>query len=679
MPTWSTAIARNPAAAAGSEAGAVWHDGPERRALDGWPGVGWFHMTLEVPPAWWGRPVALRFEHLGPAELWVDGEWVYSRGQPSADPASERAELAHGVIPILTVLGPAAEPPGLALATPSAGGPSADAAPSRHLIAIRYSTWFLDRPAWAGKEPSLGLEAGAPAELIRRQSRATRLRAWHQTVLFVTPLAFALPHLMLGLRRRTWGARDRGEGEGDSRDAEESDRHSSFVFFAVGLGASAAGTFHLSESLAGERLKTMVFVIGLVAAAYGVARFTTFFDPRPDERPRLGWLAALSVGVALWALFQPFLALSGSLAVMALAMVVTGRLIVRSPRRPSESWILAAAVPSVIAGLYHSLEGLGWVPTLWSFHTFPTPFYTTLVLMATLSLYLGRDFADTQDDLRVQLAKVRRLSEDALEQERRLRDEAVSRARAEAENERRGAELREAKELQLSLLPARLPELAGLEVAVRMTTATEVGGDYYDFARLGDGSLFLVLGDATGHGLQAGTMVAAAKSLFLATAAGEPEPAALLGNMSSTLRSMGLRRRQMALLALRFPPRGGSEGTAVELASAAMPPVYRVNPGGRVVPHSLPGLPLGAFAGDYSSEQLVLGPGDLLIAFTDGLPEALDRGGEPWGYAAVEAELAELADLPAEDAVTALMERLHRHAAGRELADDVTVLALRKR
>ena len=84
----------------------------------------------------------------------------------------------------------------------------------------------------------------------------------------------------------------------------------------------------------------------------------------------------------------------------------------------------------------------------------------------------------------------------------------------EAENFRKTKELEEARDLQLSMLPKTIPKLPNLEIAVFMKPATEVGGDYYDFQLAGDNSLTIAIGDATGHGAKAGTMVTAAKSMF---------------------------------------------------------------------------------------------------------------------------------------------------------------------
>src|SRR6185295_16116119 len=100
----------------------------------------------------------------------------------------------------------------------------------------------------------------------------------------------------------------------------------------------------------------------------------------------------------------------------------------------------------------------------------------------------------------------------------RMIEEARQRQELQTENERRAKELEEARQLQLSMLPKSVPQLVQLEIAAYMKTATEVGGDYYDFHLAEDGTLTVAVGDATGHGLKAGTMVSSVKSLFVSLA-----------------------------------------------------------------------------------------------------------------------------------------------------------------
>ena len=99
--------------------------------------------------------------------------------------------------------------------------------------------------------------------------------------------------------------------------------------------------------------------------------------------------------------------------------------------------------------------------------------------------------------------------------ETQIREAELRAQIAEKESERKSYELEEARNLQLSMLPTEIPQLPNVSIAVYMKTATEVGGDYYDFHLHLDGTLTVILGDATGHGMMSGMMVSIMKSLFM--------------------------------------------------------------------------------------------------------------------------------------------------------------------
>ncbi|MEO1088324.1 MAG: HAMP domain-containing protein, partial [Acidobacteriota bacterium] len=130
---------------------------------------------------------------------------------------------------------------------------------------------------------------------------------------------------------------------------------------------------------------------------------------------------------------------------------------------------------------------------------------------------------------------VRDHQERLLAGERHRRQEEVERQLIQAELDRHRRELDEARTFQLSMLPRELPSHNGWETAVHMETATEVGGDYYDFHVAGDAGMTAVVGDATGHGARAGTMVTVIKSLFTAHATAEAPPSAFLSEANRTV------------------------------------------------------------------------------------------------------------------------------------------------
>ena len=241
----------------------------------------------------------------------------------------------------------------------------------------------------------------------------------------------------------------------------------------------------------------------------------------------------------------------------------------------------------------------------------------------------------------------------------------------EAEHRRRSRELEHARRIQLSLLPESPPTMRGYDIAVFMRTATEVGGDYYDFFPQGDGSLYAVTGDATGHGLSAGMMVSMTKSALKALDVEAPDQ--LLTRLNRVVRAVNPERLNMALAVAHL--RDGE----VAYSSAAMPPayVYRAKTG-RVDEVLVPGLPLGGLdQSEYRLQVFEQQPGDVLVMASDGLIDRLcDRGLD--GYALLAETVAEQGQQPAPQILTAVLA-LGETADAAEVEDDVTVLVVKRR
>jgi serine phosphatase RsbU (regulator of sigma subunit) len=259
-----------------------------------------------------------------------------------------------------------------------------------------------------------------------------------------------------------------------------------------------------------------------------------------------------------------------------------------------------------------------------------------------------------------------------LEQERIGKEREIERRLLAVENDRKSRELEEARRFQLSLLPRRLPERAGLELAVAMSTATEVGGDYYDFREPADGSLLVAIGDATGHGAAAGTMVTVVKSLFMAARTDEA-PAAFLRRATGLVHGMGLSRMAMALAVARLA------GTRLTISSAGMPPALHFSARrGTAEEIELTGMPLGTRAEfDYAERVVDLEPGDAVLLLSDGFPELPDATGELYGYERARALFAASAGRPATEIVAALERAAADWIGGGAYPDDVTFLVLR--
>lgn len=291
--------------------------------------------------------------------------------------------------------------------------------------------------------------------------------------------------------------------------------------------------------------------------------------------------------------------------------------------------------------------------------------FTTLLAGAALSLN------------RFQHARVvKREQEKAQVLHAELRAQAAeAQARAvQAESERQHHELEEARRLQLSMLPKQVPEVPGLEIAVHMETATEVGGDYYDFRLTPDGVLTVAIGDATGHGLKAGTMVSVLKGLFTAYGA-NGQIGDFFEICTRTIRQMHLGNLYMALILAKI------KGSHISLSSAGMPPAYLYHhAAGEVEEITLKGMPLGAFA-DYPYQQVekTLEPGDSLLLLSDGLAEIFDDHNEIVDYPRVKNAFEQVGNLAPAAIIRNLQATALSWRNGRELHDDITLVVLKRR
>ncbi|HEX6900775.1 MAG TPA: SpoIIE family protein phosphatase [Thermoanaerobaculia bacterium] len=256
---------------------------------------------------------------------------------------------------------------------------------------------------------------------------------------------------------------------------------------------------------------------------------------------------------------------------------------------------------------------------------------------------------------------------------KRHQDREVAQARLQTEYERKSQELEDARLFQLSLLPKVLPDHPAFEIAVSMRTATEVGGDYYDFLLADDGVLTAAVGDATGHGARAGTMVTAVKSLFSAFAS-RTTPRELLAEAARAVKRMELERMAMGLCLVRL------EGGTLTVSSAGMPPVllHRAREG-RAEEIALVGMPLGGLLSAYDERRLEIHPGDTLLLMTDGLPELTDPEGEPFGYSRVRETFESLGGQRPEDVIAGLTAAAEVWAGGQPVKDDITLVAIRVR
>ena len=234
-------------------------------------------------------------------------------------------------------------------------------------------------------------------------------------------------------------------------------------------------------------------------------------------------------------------------------------------------------------------------------------------------------------------------------------------------------ELEEARQLQLSMLPKSVPQLPHLEIAAYMKTASEVGGDYYDFHVGADGALTIAIGDATGHGLKAGTVVAATKGLFKHLA-GQADLVATLAQTSRALKQMNLRSLFMALTLVKL------NGDHLQCSVAGMPPILIYRAATQTIEEiPLRGAPLGGLSSyDYRQVELTLAVNDTVLLLSDGLPERFNAAGEMFGYERMQELLLAHASAAPQIILERVLQASDEWAAGKLADDDMTFVALRR-
>lgn len=333
-------------------------------------------------------------------------------------------------------------------------------------------------------------------------------------------------------------------------------------------------------------------------------------------------------------------------------------------KRPG-AWILMIGVQILMLGMTISLlKGLRFI-NLGEIPSILSELAIILGIPVAVSIFLARNFARTNRDLKTQLVQVKQLSEQKIEYERTA-------AQLQAENGRRMKELEEARQLQLSMLPAKLPNIAGLEIAAFMKPATEVGGDYYDFHVGIDGTLTVAVGDATGHGLKAGSVVTATKSLFNAFAGQENIPQ-ILTQTSSALKKMNLRGLFMAMAMLKI------KDGAMTLCVAGMPSVLIYHAAsGTIEEINIRAIPLGSITKTkYQEREITLGKGDCVVLMSDGFPEMFNPENEMLGFEKAAEVLPTIAANSPQEIINQLVEIGESWAGTRPADDDVTFVVLK--
>jgi serine phosphatase RsbU (regulator of sigma subunit)/pSer/pThr/pTyr-binding forkhead associated (FHA) protein len=247
----------------------------------------------------------------------------------------------------------------------------------------------------------------------------------------------------------------------------------------------------------------------------------------------------------------------------------------------------------------------------------------------------------------------------------RLYRETMEKARMEQE-------MRIAAEIQQALLPKAARTGSYFRAAAASLPCRSIGGDFYDYVEMTNGSLGFALGDVAGKGPPAALLSAMMQGIFAAQAATSDDPSQTITRVNLALYRRGIESRFVTLMYGVLD----ADGQMVYCNAGHNPPlvisatgVRRLERGGPIV---------GLFEGaTYEEERLTLSPGDWLIVFSDGISEAMSASGDEYGEARIIDCVQRNKALDPSRLLEALFTDVREFAHGAAQSDDITAMVLR--
>ena len=236
-------------------------------------------------------------------------------------------------------------------------------------------------------------------------------------------------------------------------------------------------------------------------------------------------------------------------------------------------------------------------------------------------------------------------------------------------------ELGVAARMQESILPTVYPTDHRYEIHAWMTPAREVGGDFYDFFRLEDDRMGIVMADVSGKGVPAAFFMMVSRTLLKGTAIGESDPAKCLEEVNQLLVNENEEAMFVTTFYAKFNPRSG----LVDFSNGGHNLPFIIKLSGKVEQIECePGLVLGIMPSiDFPSGSVQMEPGDAFFFYTDGISEAMDENGGEFGERELAEVLSECGGLSASDINRHVVQAVQNHAGEAPQSDDITCLTLR--
>ena len=251
----------------------------------------------------------------------------------------------------------------------------------------------------------------------------------------------------------------------------------------------------------------------------------------------------------------------------------------------------------------------------------------------------------------------------------------TQRKQEEEERIREKEESRMARNIQMNFLPKADPVIEGYDIAGKSIPAMNVGGDYFDFIRLNDHQIALGLGDVSGNGLAASLVMANLQATIRSQALSGSDPAHCLERANKLLFSSTDSRTFVTL----FYSILDTQNHSIMYANAGqdLPLLFSsANPTRSLTAR---GIALGlTHTASYDAQIISIRPGDLLLVYSDGISETMNRAREQFGPKRIQELLDRNRTRPSAEIIDALFDSVHTHAQQDSLHDDMTVLIVKR-
>jgi serine phosphatase RsbU (regulator of sigma subunit) len=232
-------------------------------------------------------------------------------------------------------------------------------------------------------------------------------------------------------------------------------------------------------------------------------------------------------------------------------------------------------------------------------------------------------------------------------------------------------DLKLATEVQHGFLPDRRPEVAGYEFFDYYQPMDQIGGDYFDYIRLPDGRVAIIVADVVGHGVAAALLMAKLSAETKFALYSEPTPAAAITKLNERLCQSNMQRFVTMILVVL----DAAKHTAIVVNAGHMAPLQKRSGGKIEEPgESKAGLPLGVTdALGYDQLEFDITAGDVLTLFTDGINESIDAGGAFYTIDRLREQVKKLAGTPVQIG-PALVEDVRRFLGKAPQNDDMCLV-----